>query len=353
MVLLRVNREEFLHRLETVQPGMSKREILEQSSCFCFKNGEVFTFNDETFCRTSSGLPKDFEGAVPGEKLTAILRKLVEDDIDLDQEEGTFLIKGKGTRRVRIRMANEIALPIDKIESPTKWAKLPDEFCEAIGLVHLCASHDDSLFNMTCVHISPKWIEACDNVQLCRWRMETGITQSTIVRKTAIKHITTLGMTHFAETGNWLHFKNGARLILSCRRYFEEYPKLSPFIKFEGDTLTLPKGLMDETDRASIFSSEHTDNNLVVVHLEKGRTKIEGLGISGEYDSGWRKVDYHGPNITFSIAPQLLMDLVKRHNDCIINQERLKVDGGNYVYVATLHPPSGGEEKKPEEKENE
>jgi len=72
---MKVNREAFLQCLETVQPGLSTREVVEQASSFIFKEGEVFSFNDELFCRNKSTLNSSFQGAVKADKLLNLLRK--------------------------------------------------------------------------------------------------------------------------------------------------------------------------------------------------------------------------------------------------------------------------------------
>jgi hypothetical protein len=71
----RINREEFLRNLESVEPGLSPREILEQSSCFIFQKGWIKTFNDEVACKIKS--PLKLEGAVQAAPLLAILSAIV------------------------------------------------------------------------------------------------------------------------------------------------------------------------------------------------------------------------------------------------------------------------------------
>ena len=48
MALLRVNRQLLLDALMSVTPGLTQKELIEQSSCVVFRNGQVYTFNDES-----------------------------------------------------------------------------------------------------------------------------------------------------------------------------------------------------------------------------------------------------------------------------------------------------------------
>jgi len=131
---MHIQREVFLQTLESVQPGLSPKEILEQSSCFIFRDGEVFTFDDEIACRATSGLDKSFNRAVPGAKMLEILRKLPEDELEVTPKEAELLFTGKG-RKLAIRLEAEIVLPVESIEQPKDWTPLHEDFTDAIQVV--------------------------------------------------------------------------------------------------------------------------------------------------------------------------------------------------------------------------
>jgi len=326
------NRQEFLNALEAIAPGLSPREITEQSACYVFKDGRIYTYNDEVAASIKS--PVEIEGAVVAKPLTDTLRKWVEDDIQVEQTEDKILIKGKG-RRAGIRTEKEILLPIDSIEKPGKWFELGEDFIEGLSIVKECAGKNQDEFKLTCVNIGPEFMEACDNSQLSRFECETPIKESTLCRQESIKHIIALDVTEVSESDNWLHFRNPGGLIISCRRFMEEYPDLNPLLKVDGSKAALPKGLADASDKAEIFSSENTENNRVRVDIKSGKIRIRGEGIHGFYQE-IKKVKYNGPPLTFGISPKLLKEITKKHNECIINETRLKVDGGKFVYVSCL-----------------
>lgn len=333
---MRIIREGFLQKLESVHAGISPREIIQQSSCFVFKNGEVVTYNDEVSCRASSGLDKTFIGAVAAQKLLDQLRKMPEDELELQMAESEFKISGKG-KGFKLRMENEIALPVDMVEKPKSWNKIHEDFAEAIQIVQQCASKDQTKFPYICVHIHPNWVEATDRLQLARYNIDTGLKEPTLVKEQALKNIVALGMTEFSETPAWIHFRNPGGLTLACRRYMDEYPAIGAFLNVSGTKTVLPKGLVDALDRAKDFSSENKDNDVVKISLSPGRLKIEGLGITGSY---WekKKVAYDGPSMAFYIAPAILTHIVKSHSECEITDTRLKVEGANglWRYISCL-----------------
>jgi hypothetical protein len=259
---MRVNRQEFLQKLESVAPGLATRENIEQSSCFIFQGGKLITFNDQIACRLPCKV--DWEGAVTAAPLLEILNKMPDDELELTATDGELRYKAKGNRKGGVRMMAEVLLPTDSLEAPTTWQELHPEFCAAIGVVQQCAGRDEQLAILTCVHIHPKFVEACDNYQLARYPLDTGFAGPTLVQRTAIRHITELGMTQFAETESWVHFRNPSKLQLSCRRYVEEYPPLGHHFKGEnGVPTTLPASLGEAAESCEVFSKETADNNVV------------------------------------------------------------------------------------------
>lgn len=331
-----VKREEFLHQLESVQPGIAPRETIEQSSCVVFQGGQMMTFNEEIACSYATEL--EFEGAVAAKPLIDILRKYTEETVELLVTESELQVRG-GRRRSGVRLEAEIALPIDAVERPEEWRKLPEGFAAAVARIQPCAGKDDANFNLTCVHIHPKWVEACDNFQISRVQMKTGFKESTLVRRESIRYMTDLGMTEISETPTWLHFRNPQGLVLSCRRYAEDYPDLTPMLKVEGTTVALPKGLKEASEAAEIFSAENVDSNQVQITLRPGKVKIRGQGVSGWHEQVM-KADYQGDPLAFLISPTVLMDIVRTHNDCIISADRLKVEDGKFSYISCLSTPS-------------
>lgn len=330
----KVNRELLLQQLESVAPGLSSREIIEQSSCYVFTDGKVITYNDEIACAQACDI--GINGAVRSQALLAILRKLAEDELEISEEGGEIIIAGM-SKSIGVTREKEIQLPYSSVEAPTKWQDLDEHFIEAIDLVQHCASNDESQFVLTCVHIAPKWVEACDNAQMMRVKINTGVKQSILVRRDSIKHVVTLGMTKFCETETWIHFKNPAGLTLSCRRFVDNYHDLTNLLEVEGKPITLPKGLGDAADKASVFAAESADEPQVLVELRTGKLRIKGRGASGWYRET-KKLKYNGPDLAFYIAPSLLIDITKKYNDALITDGRLRVNGGRWNYVACLSP---------------
>ncbi len=336
--MITLNREDFLQKLEAVQPGLTMREIIEQSSCFVFLEGEVVTYNEEVACRQKLDTP--IRGAVQAAPLLELLRKLREDEIKIEQDGSDLLIAGKG-RKAKLILQKEIVLPVEKIERPKKWKPLHPDFTEAVQIACEITSNSTD-FRLIGLHITPKCIESIDGYQILRYRMKkgTGIETTCLVRKDSIKQIVPLGMHEISESESWMHFRNSVGLVVSCRRGIAEFPNVSPFLELQGEQTTLPKGLGEAAQRAEIFTREKKDENLVTVQLKPGKLVVKGEGNAGEYYES-KKISYDGEAMEFMISPSFLVTLAEKHNECEICLDKhghkyLKVEAGKYTYCTSL-----------------
>lgn len=330
---MKVNRTKLLEALETVAPGLTARDVVEQSACFAFKDGDVYTFNDEVACRRKS--PLDFEGAVQADPLLQVLRRLPEDTIHVDLEDAELIVRGKN-RKAGIRVEENVVLPIDKVEAAEDWKPLHEDFADALFITTKCAGKDESMFANTCIHFTPKCLEACDNDQAVRYKIKLKISGEALVRAKSLQHIIPLGMTEIAESETWMHFRNATGLVFSCRRSTETFEEIDSILDMEGEPLVLPKGLGEAATKAEIFASENQDTNEVVVELKRGKLRVLGEGVTGWY-SEVKKVKYKGPAISFRIDAKLLNEVTQRYNECEIAADRLRATVGKFVYCVSLN----------------
>ena len=335
---MKILRKDLLTRLESVTPGLSRKNdgVMEQSDCFAFFEGDVITFNDEVACRTGSPMGDEVAGAIPADPMLQLLRKLPDEELDVTVGDDGLIIKGRHRRSV-IKMEAELQLPIADLHQPgEKWVKLHPDFCEACHLVASCAGSDESEFVLTCVHIHPRWVEATDRFQICRFPMKTRFRRPGLIRKDAIRHVSGLGMVECQDDEDWVHFRNASGLVMSCRRNADEYPKLDKFLEKQGSVAKLPKGLDESLDRCEVFSSENSDANLVRVYLTENRIKLVGRGPSGSHTEV-RKVDYVGDDMRFTASPILLTEITKRSDECEIGVDWMKVTTDKFVYLTSTN----------------
>lgn len=334
---MEVSRKALLEALEAVRPGLSAEATIEQSDCFVFQNGRVFTYDDEVACSTACSL--DITGAVKARPLLDLLGRLPEEMLDLSVQETELCVRGQ-RRKAGVRMEHDILLALGSIDWPAEedWQDLPKDFVEAGEVVRQCVSRDGGAFALTCVHITPEFIESCDTQQATRYPMATGFQQATtLLRSRAILHIGTINPTKFVESESWIHFQNANGLCLSCRKYSEEYPDLADILAIDGTPVSLPDGLSTAADTANIFSKDTPDKdaNQVEVTLSNHRLVIRSRGTDGWYQEV-QGVDYEGTTMAFQISPALLKSVLARSQECVLSSNRLWIDAGKFTYVTAL-----------------
>lgn len=349
---MKIDKEELLRTLETVQYGVAqKAETVQQSRAFAFQDGGVTAFNDDVLCHAPvKGLPKSLHGAVEAKRLLGLLRKIPDKEMNLESNNGTLVFLGK-KKRAEFNLDHEILLPVDQVEKASSWKNLDPAFCEAIGIVQECAHEKDSSFCRTVVHITPKWVEAYGNFHAARYRLPTGFeAPSTLCRKEFIRHIASLAMEEFAESEAWVHFKSARGLVYSCRKFLDDqYPDLGRHMKSRGEKVRLPEKLAEVVERANEAASELGDKGAyVTVEVKPGRIRILGKGITCKYEEEVGASDYEGKNYQFLVSPSLLSQFVTKYKNSEVttelSEDALIVLGDSWKYVIQLTRPDRVEE---------
>ena len=329
---MQVERKKLLTALQEVSRGLASKETVEQSKCFVFQDGKIYTYNEEIACVITS--PIELEGAVNAGPLLEVLKRVPDEELTISQSEGELLIKGK-SRRTGITLQSEIRLPINHLEEPTKWQKAPGEFLQSLLSTAECVSKDGDHFDISCVHVTPSWVESCDNYQISRYEIETGISEPCLIRGSSVKQLSELKITKIAISEAWFHFQTDVGLRISIRRYLGDYKDLSPFLTEDGNPLHLPAGIESAIEKAQIFSSLRDDGDVVIVSLKEGAILVEGRADVGWYQEK-AKLNYSGPVVKFSISAKLLLQFTKRHSQCLLSENRMVVRDGNFVWAGCL-----------------
>jgi hypothetical protein len=351
-----VNRTLLLQALEAVEPGLSARATVEQSNMVIFRNGFVITYNEEICCRYKAPVPKEMQLAVCGKPLLELVRRLPDDDLTLIQTPAELQLIGS-RRKGGVRLEKDILLPYGAVEKPETWKPIPEEFRSALDMACECVSKDESHFSLTCVHITPNGVEACDNFQMFRFKVRVPTEGEFLLRKDAARHASAIGATYMAETKSWVHFRNNEKLILSCRRYEEEYPVLDgEFKNFRGTSAKFPGGAAEAAEFGAVFSAENPDDDRVTVTLGEGRFTVRGDGVSGWASESTKYTKWHGPPLSFGISPKLLTSIIERRRVCEVSPKRIKTASGSWTYLACLRAVVGtngnGQHAKKKEEEN-
>jgi len=330
---MKVNREELLSRLKAISIGLEKREVVEQSDCFVFAKDKVMVYNGEVF--SSAKLSMGIEGVIKAKTLLDLLNKLTANDLEVEQDDQSLLVKDGGKRRAMIRMQEGESLPIDEISIPSTWNELPKGFVEAVKTASSCVSKDASNPVLTKVHFHPDWIEACDDFQLFRYPMDgKWVDAPFLIGGLQIKKIVGIELNGFAKEENWMHFDVGDGVVCSCRRYTYTFPVLTEHFEVKGKVIKFPEKISAAIDRARIFSAEEGMDENVQVSFRSGEMQIRGEGPTGWYCER-AKVDF-SERLSFRVAPRLLDDMMRRGGVCTVSDKFLKLNTDEYEFACLL-----------------
>lgn len=329
---MKVNRIELLEQIQSVTSGLSEREIIEQSSSIIFKRGKIYTFNDEIACCQDSVI--NISGAVKAQSFIGILSRIKDKEIQIGVEGGALLVRGK-SKKYSFGL-EDIVLPMDNVDTPKKWKRLPEHFTDAVAIVQGSAETHASQFVLTCIHLTPKFMETCDNRQATRYRIKIPIPKNILIKKESLKNIISLDMKSICVTKHWIHFRNTTGLVLSCRKFKDKYPDISDLLDVKGKRFRIPTGLKNLVERAEIFASEGQEESRVIVDLDSKKVQIISKGISGRGIENKKVDEYKGKPIRFEIPSKVLLELISRFIKCTVSSSRIRVKGKNFTYVTAV-----------------
>jgi len=341
---MKVKKQDILDILETVQPGLANKEIIEQSQSFIFKDKKVLTYNDEI--SVSCSIPYlDIEGAVKAEELIKLLNKLKVKEIDIEVTENEFQVHSKSTE-TGIVLNTEITLPLDEMNTPkTKdWIDLPKHFMEGLKLCIFSASSNETKPIMNCMKVRGRFIYSCDNYRVSRYDMgEEALdlfSKTLLLPARVVRELFKYKPIKYAVTGSWIHFQIESEkkldIVFSCRGFEGKYPKVKSLLNVEGFKIKLPAKTKDVLERASIFAKgQFNQDTEVEVCLKENKMTILGKG-----DSGWfkerMKIDYKGDQIKFHIHPDFLSDSLNFLDTITVGQGSIKLESEKFIHVACL-----------------
>jgi DNA polymerase III sliding clamp (beta) subunit (PCNA family) len=330
-----INKEELLKALAIVKPGLSNKEIIEQSTSFAFIEGRVVTYNDEiSLSHPVTALT--ITGAVKADELYLLLNKIKSTDIEIEIQESEILLKA-GRIKAGLTLQHEIKLPLEELGVIDNWKKLPTNFCKHLKFAASCCSNDMSSPILTCVNVKKDGLmEGSDGYKLLKATLNKPMpVNDFLLPVSAAMHVIKLEPTHVATGDGWVHFK-AEETILSCRVFEDVYPDVSAILEMKGKEVNFPKTFEEVLDRAAVFSKrEHFLDEEVLVTIGENRVKVRGKSDSGWFEES-ANMKYEGKPIDVIITPYLLRNILKETLVGLVSDKKIKFKGEDWVYVVML-----------------
>jgi hypothetical protein len=290
-----------LETLESVLPGTSVRETVDQSTCFQFQDGKVSTFNDEQARIADVNLDRSIKCALPAETPMKLLKK-VDEEMAVAQDGVRLTFTGtnkKATFAVETELAYKLTNYEDGWDQPIDWKPVGLDFADALRMVIPCAAMNHPYFYRTCVHLTADYVEATDNLQMCRYYVQTGLDKDVLVRADQLEPWCNKPIEAFGTGSNerspagWLALRTSSGCVAMVRQFNDDYPDISKFFQVENaDVITFPKKLVKAVERARPFVDarlcpcyEKDKADAIIVVVEAGKLTVHAtVNYRDEYE---------------------------------------------------------------------
>lgn len=284
---MQVNSRKFLALLKTVEPGISAAGPFDQSMCFIFLDGRVWTFNDSVCYSTAA--PSSWkmpDGALKSKSILSLLGSLSSQDLEIAVEGKVFSMKGESCR-LRQPWDTSIRMPLSDIPVPKKWVNLPKDFFKNVCIAaESSATRVTDNQRLTCIHLTSKYVEASDNFEITRAEWKSPLGDADLLMKASpLQELSRYGMSKASVGKEWIHFTDADEKVrVSVRLLSVDYPDWSPFLKKAegGDRLTFVGDVDEALGRlASVSPAE----GVLYLSVQKNRVRL-----SVQADVSYREV---------------------------------------------------------------
>lgn len=337
---MKINRGSFLEVLSVLKPGLAgRREIIEQSNCIVFKDGRIWTYNDEMAVSVEFAMEEAESFAVPSTALMSILMKLPEGEMDVTFQKSRLGFKVGKNRKVGINIDEEVVLPVQEMGTPDEWKALPKDFARAVSLTGFSAATralggKASLMNIC---VQGDVCVSCDIYRSTRYVMDSPFLEEEplLVPGKAANIIAGHEPVEYGLTSGWIHLKNESGVILSVRVSSEQYPfeAVNELFQEEGESLDLPKELKNAVECAMVFSDQEYKKRVITLTVSDGVMKVEGENGEGFFK---QRLEVESPNLGFQIDPELMLDCISLGSRLTVGESQVCLHADNFQYVASL-----------------
>ncbi len=264
---MELNKKEATRKLEQTKPGLAKKEIVEQTGSYHFKNWKVISFNDEI--SVSAPFPVGFEGAVSAKKLYQVLKRAPTPTVDITADDKRVYVRS-GEMLAEIEKAESI-LPLEDVPlpDPGEWVGLTPDFKEKLKLATGVASKNLAKPTLCCIHMQGNVIEATDNYRIVRCRIDASLPEGLdlLIPKNSVSSLLKFNPTALAYANGWASFKAEEGVVFSCRVLNAAFPNTEPALTraFESPIYFPPGYLTDILDRAIQFADNDSIGDPTVI----------------------------------------------------------------------------------------
>lgn len=337
---MKLKREKLLGILESVKPGIAKKEIIEETSNFIFHKNRIITYNDKV-C-VIHPLKCGFTCSVPSQEIYSIVKKLNDDLIVLKYEDDMLHIKTATTQaELAVTAESQIIELVDQFPEIESWKKMPKELLEAFKWCMFSASKNASIPYLTAVFVSKGFVMATDELRVSMYTLSKKMPVSFMIPAESVKYLLSFKPTSYSIVEGWAFFKNEDNVMFCTRTIEGKYPakKYADEFEFIGKPVILPARLVNALDVTQVLAEgDLLDEKRVNITIKEGTMFVSAEKQDIGKIKKKMKVKYKKKAaITMTINPIFLSEILTKTNKVTIGPDRALFASGNFKHLVSLY----------------
>lgn len=337
---MQLKREELLHALNTIKPGLAIKSVIAQMENATFTGEDLIAYNDQ-IC-VLFPFKTDFEASVKFDDLYKIVSKIPTEDLALNVVANELQITTESTKAgLNLSMEDEIANSVQSIidqlpnaENGLTWQELFPEFREGALLCIPAAESDTSKGVLACLYANNNDLICSDNKRVSWFELKNSLNSEFFIKATTVKEFAQFDFTSFCVSESWINFRMDNGAIFSTKlirgKGLDYFKKV--FEGFDEKEIELPENLREIIDAASVMADDKDEK----------RMRIEFRGdevvCSTRSVRGWiekiTKVNYKDKTpVEFRVDAKLLQQLVGQQMTMRLGKNKSLFSNGQFKHV--------------------
>lgn len=342
---MELNREDLLDVLNLVRPGLSQKEVIEQSNHFIFNKDEVLAYNDELLI--SYPFDIELQCTVDASLFLKLISRMTTENISLQVKKGLLECwNNKTSAHIPIVEESEI---FDYIKNVTdnldgaEWHDLSDDFVEGLRLCAFSAETDRQLGTLTCVRVEGADVMSGSKSRISWYTMNEEVPEDFYIEASLIGELSRYeGMSKYSLSKSWAHFKSDSDVTFSARRVIplELLPFREPFAGFNvGVRIRIPNDLRESIETVNLVNEgEQAVDKLVTLIIDSTKVTCKAETKKGAI---LEEVEFEKPpkiekSFSVSMRPDFLVDVLDKTTFMYVGEHHVLFKRQAFQHIAGL-----------------
>jgi hypothetical protein len=338
---MKIKKAALLKALESIKPGLAKKQIIESDKDFIFTGNDVLTYNSQM--SIFYPFETDFKCSVPSFELYNIIKNIKEDEIEISVLENKLNIKSEKTKaNISISKAekiSEIISSLDLNKIMENLLPLPKKFLEGIELCLLSASNDLTKPSLSSILIKNNLIMSSDSFRISKFDMDESIEKTFYIPINSAIELIKLPVVDYCYNENFIFFSTKEDVLFFCQAINPEiiYNYEDFFDNFKGINITLPNDISEMIKSSSVFSEgDFTTEKMIQIKILKNEIKCKGENGIGWIESS-SKIDFNSDiGINFSINPEFFSKILQYSTKISYQKGKILFSMENFSHLIAL-----------------